>query len=347
MTDDLLTISAFARRVGLTPSALRFYDDCGLLRPAEVDEGNGYRYYAPEQDVRARLLRDLREIDLPLAEVRLVLDGSPSEAAAVVQAHLRTVEGRADAARRAAARILSTLNSKENTMSQERSVVLGGPELASAIRQVAPSAASTDDIPSLVCVQLELGEDEVTLVATDRYRLAVRKLQPLGFTGTPGSLLVRADELADLVRWAAAGVEVRIETSPTGTALVRDGEVRELHLVDEEFPAYQAILEGLTPPVCRVIVNRLGLLDLLGDGVVALSIDPDKLVVENSGHLDAVGSGTPIRIGFAAPLLAAALESSVGPDVLLELSTPDRPTVIRSADQGTFTTLVMPTLIEA
>jgi DNA polymerase-3 subunit beta len=349
MTDDLLTISSFARRVGLTPSALRFYDDCGLLRPAEVDEGNGYRYYAPEQDVRARLLRDLREIDLPLAEVRLVLDGSPSEAAAVVQAHLRTVEGRADAARGAAARILSALesDSKESNMPQERSVVLGGPELASAIRQVAPSAALTDDIPALVCVQLELGEDEVTLVATDRYRLAVRKLQPLGFTGTAGSLLVRADELAGLARWAAAGVEVRIESGPAGTALVRDGEVRELQLFDAEFPAYQAILEGLTPPVCRVIVNRLQLLDLLGDGVVALSIDPDKLVVENSGHLEAVGSGTPIRLGFAAALLTAALESSVGPDVLLELSAEDRPTVIRSADQGTFTTLVMPTLLGA
>jgi DNA polymerase-3 subunit beta len=351
MTDDLLTISSFARRVGLTPSALRFYDDCGLLRPAEVDEGNGYRYYAPQQDVRARLLRDLREIDLPLAEVRLVLDGSPGEAAAVVQAHLRTVEGRADAARRAAARILSALNShdsKENNMSQELSVVLGGPELASAIRQVAPSAAaSSDDIPALICVQLELGEDEVTLVATDRYRLAVRKLQPLGFTGTPGSLLVRADELAGLARWAAAGVEVRIETGPTGTALVRDGEVRELPVVDAEFPAYQAILEGLTPPVCRVIVNRLQLLDLLGDGVVVLSIDPDKLVVENSGHLEAIGSGAPVRLGFAASFLTAALESSVGPDVLLELCTPDRPVVIRSADQGTFTTLVMPTLIDA
>ncbi len=29
-TDDLLTISSFARRVGQTPSALRFYDDCGV-----------------------------------------------------------------------------------------------------------------------------------------------------------------------------------------------------------------------------------------------------------------------------------------------------------------------------
>ncbi len=66
-----LTISEFARLVGLAPSALRFYDDCGLLPPAEVDATNGYRYYDKSQQPRAQLLRDLREIDLPLADVRL------------------------------------------------------------------------------------------------------------------------------------------------------------------------------------------------------------------------------------------------------------------------------------
>ena len=284
MVDGLLAISGFARRVGLTPSALRFYDDCELLRPAVVDESNGYRYYAPDQEPRARLLRDLREIDLPLAEVRQVLDGGPVEAAAVVRDHLRTVEGKADAARRAAARILGSL------VPSERSVVLGGPELASAIRQVAPSAASTDEIPALACVQLELGEDEVTLVATDRYRLAVRKLHPDGFTGTPGAILVRADELTGLARWVAAAAEVRIETGPTGATLIRlDGsarpavgagevgldadEVRELDVRREEFPDYQGILQGLTPPTCRVVVDRLRLRGLLGDGLVVLGID--------------------------------------------------------------------------
>ncbi|WP_435848027.1 MerR family DNA-binding transcriptional regulator [Streptomyces decoyicus] len=42
-TEELLTIGAFARRVGLAPSALRFYDDCGVLRPARVDAVTGYR----------------------------------------------------------------------------------------------------------------------------------------------------------------------------------------------------------------------------------------------------------------------------------------------------------------
>ncbi|HJF76314.1 MAG TPA: MerR family DNA-binding transcriptional regulator, partial [Brevibacterium linens] len=39
MTDsDLMPIGAFARIVGLTASALRFYDDAGVLRPDHVDE---------------------------------------------------------------------------------------------------------------------------------------------------------------------------------------------------------------------------------------------------------------------------------------------------------------------
>ncbi|MEU0090148.1 MerR family transcriptional regulator, partial [Kribbella sp. NPDC006257] len=95
MTDELLTISAFARRVGLAPSALRFYDDCGLLRPAEVDEQNGYRYYSPSQEPRATLLRDLREIDLPLADVRVVLDEEAARGAAVASAAAHRVSTRA------------------------------------------------------------------------------------------------------------------------------------------------------------------------------------------------------------------------------------------------------------
>jgi DNA polymerase III subunit beta len=345
MTDELLTISAFARRVGLTPSALRFYDDCGLLRPAEVDEKNGYRYYAPDQEPRAALLRDLREIDLPLTEVRVVLDGNPNEAADAVRGHLRAVEGKADAARRAATRILTSLPAT----SYECGITLGGAELASAVRQVAAAAASTDEIPALACVLLELGEDEVTLVATDRYQLSIRKLHPIGFTGYPCQLLVRADELVKLARWAVGAAEVRIETGPGSAVLVRDGETRELPTVVDDFPAYQAILEGLAPPVCRVVVDRLRLLEILTDGTVALDIDPTALTVTGSdsvNRLEVIGSGEAVRLGFNAELLAAALSASVGPDALLEIVAQTRPVVVRSADQGTFTTLVMPTRLD-
>ncbi|MFE3626647.1 MerR family transcriptional regulator [Streptomyces goshikiensis] len=53
-TTKLLGISTFARRVGLAPSALRFYDDCRVLRPAWVDGATGYRFYSPAQEAPCR-----------------------------------------------------------------------------------------------------------------------------------------------------------------------------------------------------------------------------------------------------------------------------------------------------
>jgi DNA polymerase-3 subunit beta len=358
VVDDLVSISAFARRVGLTPSALRFYDDCGVLRPAVVDEGNGYRYYAPDQEPRARLLRDLREIDLPLPEVRRVLDGAAEAAGAVVEAHLRTVEQKAVSTRQAAQRILAGLSS---TTAKSPRVTLGGPELASAIRQVTPSAAPTDPrptngadphptadaeafLPALRCVRIELTEAEVTLVATDRYRLAVRKLHPQSFDGTPGAILVPAPALTELSRWLAAADTVELQAG-ADLILTTQTDTRTLASVDAEYPDYQLVLDNLEPAVCRVVVDRAGLAELLGaDEVVALSIQ-DATVAVGDRSIDAITTGAPTRIGFTTRLLAEALATGVGPDVLLEIHAPDRPVVIRSADQGTFTTLVMPNRI--
>ncbi|MGW1341772.1 DNA polymerase III subunit beta family protein [Kribbella sp. NPDC002412] len=343
-----LTISEFSRLVGLAPSALRFYDDCDVLPPAAVDETNGYRYYTPSQAPRARLLRSLREIGLPLPEVRTALDADPAALAAQIQTHLRTVEAKTTATRTAADHLLATLLSTRTT------ATLGGPELASALRQVTPTAATPTPTPGpeaelgalLECVLIELAPDEVSFVATDRYRLAVRTVQPVEFSGASARVLVPATELAGLTRWVAASEVVRLETRADGAVLTRDREARGLTVVSGEYPAYQGILDGLTPPTCRVVVDRAELRTALeGRDVVAFDIDPVELRIDGEVKLDVIGSGSA-RIGFTAGLLAAALEASVGPDVLLEIGASDRPVVVRSADQGTFTTLVMPARLD-
>ena len=45
----LMGSGEFARRARLSVKALRLYDRIGLLRPAEVEPGNGYRGYAANQ----------------------------------------------------------------------------------------------------------------------------------------------------------------------------------------------------------------------------------------------------------------------------------------------------------
>jgi DNA-binding transcriptional MerR regulator len=52
---------------GLSVSVLRFYDGAGVLTPASVDPDTGYRYYAPDQVVVARLVASLRRVGMPLA----------------------------------------------------------------------------------------------------------------------------------------------------------------------------------------------------------------------------------------------------------------------------------------
>ena len=69
----MLTIGRFADVSGLTVKALRYYDETGLLAPAHVDTGTGYRYYDPSQVASAVTIRQLRALELPLDEIRKVL----------------------------------------------------------------------------------------------------------------------------------------------------------------------------------------------------------------------------------------------------------------------------------
>ena len=75
---ELLSIGDFSRMTFLTVKALRHYHDVGLLEPARIDPHSGYRSYRPEQVAQARLIRRLRELDLPVEDVRTVL-AAPDE----------------------------------------------------------------------------------------------------------------------------------------------------------------------------------------------------------------------------------------------------------------------------
>jgi PPM family protein phosphatase len=68
--DDLMPIGEFSDRSGLSAKRLRTYAAEGLLAPAAVDPGSGYRYYSPGQLPDARLIDALRQAGVPLAEIR-------------------------------------------------------------------------------------------------------------------------------------------------------------------------------------------------------------------------------------------------------------------------------------
>jgi DNA-binding transcriptional MerR regulator len=347
---DELSISAFARRVGLTPSALRFYDDCGVLRPRRVDPATGYRYYAPGQEPRARLLADLRRAALPLPEARVVLDAPDPEARRVLESHLIRTSATAAATRTAIEKLLGDLPAPRPPQTR-----LDGPEFAGAVRQVAPAALHGDGPPGsevLRGVLVEIADGEVRVVATDRYRLSVRVLRPSEVTGAPARVVVGVPDLRELAAWAVRAAAVALEI-PEGedTLVLGDGaEERRATGIAGAFPDYAMVLDGLAAPRTRVITDRAALgaaLEARAEAAYArLTGTPDELRVHTDAHPDAalpaVRTGAPLDIAFAPAVLAAALSSGVGPDVLLEITSPAEPVVVRSADQGTFTTLAMP-----
>jgi PPM family protein phosphatase len=71
--DELMAIGEFSERSGLSARRLRTYAAEGLLAPAAVHPGTGYRYYSPDQLAEALLIDALRQADVSLADIRAFL----------------------------------------------------------------------------------------------------------------------------------------------------------------------------------------------------------------------------------------------------------------------------------
>ena len=108
----LLTIGEFARRSGLSVRALRLYDRIGLLTPAEVVPGNGYRRYARRQLYAGRLIALLRRLDMPLTEITEIIGAPGPEVAGRLAEYWTEVERRLTAQRELADRLVRNLASE-------------------------------------------------------------------------------------------------------------------------------------------------------------------------------------------------------------------------------------------
>ncbi|MFC8920414.1 MerR family transcriptional regulator [Streptomyces sp. NPDC057116] len=343
-----MPIGDFARRSGLTPSALRFYADCGLLRPAEVDPFTGYRYYGADQVPRAVTLRRLREAAMPLAVVGAVLDAGPDDAARLIDEHVATVLGEAAAAQRLAVTVKASLT----RVPAVPVTALKGPVLADAVEQVLTATAREPGMPVLGGLRVEATPEAVTLTATDRYRLSTRTLATGGPATTCWAATIDGDDLRAAVPEVRRSPLVRLEATPHGMWL-RLGERDDRHcrLVKERFPDHRQMLASLPEATTRVTVGKVPLLRALeehpGDRI-ALRVTGRGLDVLAAGGtgpegpVSAAVTGPDLRISFRLTTLYPAVSTAIGPDVLLDLRGPGRPVTIRSADRGDLTTLAMP-----
>ena len=92
----MLSIGRFSRASGFSIKTLRFYHDRGLLIPSCVDEQTGYRYYDDSNLERARIIAQLRKMELPLDQIKEILDRPDDECDVLdyLERHQRVIEAK-------------------------------------------------------------------------------------------------------------------------------------------------------------------------------------------------------------------------------------------------------------
>jgi DNA polymerase III sliding clamp (beta) subunit (PCNA family) len=234
-----------ARASGLSVSALRFYDGAGVLVPAEVDPDTGYRRYADDQLRAARLVASLRRVGMPLAEITAAVDGlaDPSAVRVLLEEHLRRLEDGLADARRELSHAHTLLMDLENPMTR---ITLPAAALAATIEAVRFAVGTDPGLPMLSGILFETSGNTLTLVATDRFRLAVASV-PAAVDGPPVRVVVPA-ELVD-----RAGRTGEITLGPD-QVILGDAVGKPL---DVDFPDYRRLVGEPDGPRITVDVADL------------------------------------------------------------------------------------------
>jgi DNA polymerase-3 subunit beta len=215
---------------------------------------------------------------------------------------------------------------------------IGSDAFASAVSQSATAAGRDDTLPALTGVRIEIDGETLTLVSTDRYRLAVRELR-----WTPArpdlsaAVLVPARALAETARALTAGAEVSIalalpgEEGAGGEGMIGfegAGRRTTTRLLGGDFPRYQSLLPNQVNSVAELAagpfaeaVKRVALV-AERNTAVRLSFSPGQLVLEaGTGDeaqavevIEASFEGDDIQIAFNPQYLLdglTALDSDV------------------------------------
>lgn len=242
---------------------------------------------------------------------------------------------------------------------------------ASAVAQVAVAAGRDDTLPILTGVRMELDGETLTMLATDRFRLAVREIPwrpdapDASFTA-----LVPARMLADTAKTVGAfdgEVTIALAKAAAGEGLIGfDGGARRTtsRLLDGEFPPVRRLIPPSFTATAQIAVSAL--VDTVKRiGIVAerstpirLSFSGDGLIVEASGAgdakaseaMDCTYSGEPMTIAFNHQYLLDGLASVGTPYALISFNDPKKPAVMVGAGAdgapvAGYTYLMMPVRI--
>ncbi|MBP2475524.1 DNA polymerase-3 subunit beta [Crossiella equi] len=219
-----------------------------------------------------------------------------------------------------------------------------------AVAQVAIAAGKDDTLPMLTGVRMEIEGEKVTLVATDRFRLALREFtwEPSGEVGET-ALLVPAKTLADAAKTlGGSGAKIELSLGSTDGLLGLSGSGRRTttRLLDAEFPKYRQLLpsEHAAAAVIEVapLVEAIKRVSLVAERGTQVRLEFTESALRLSAGGDDEGSaeeelpveltGDPLTIAFNPGYLLDGLGAMHTGKAQLTFTTPSRPALIKPVD---------------
>ncbi|MFI6675910.1 DNA polymerase III subunit beta [Kribbella sp. NPDC050470] len=236
--------------------------------------------------------------------------------------------------------------------------VVSGEAFSRAVHQVVSAAGRDDTLPVFTGIRLEIRGPRIELLATDRYRLAVRTVEwePVD-PGVEANALVPAKLLADVSK-AMAGHDVTLAlgSTRTGDGLIGfEGAGRRAtsRLIDGEFPKVRSLIPAPAAITSTVRVETAVLVEAAKRvALVAERTTPVRLTVaDGTATLDAGSgdeaqasesvevalTGESVSTGFNAGYLLDGLASIGAPVAHFAFTQPTKPanlTGLRSPDDA-------------
>ena len=223
--------------------------------------------------------------------------------------------------------------------------------LAEAVGQVAVAAGRDDTLPMLTGVRLEIAGSQLTLAATDRFRLAVRELDwSPEDPEQESAVLIPARALAEVAKTLGGTGTIALALSAGDGMLGVSGGGRRAttRLLDAEFPRFRQLIpaEHTSAAVLEVagLVESIKRVALVTDRVaqVRMEFGPSDLGADGlrlAAGGDDVGSaeeelpceldGEPLTIAFNPGYLLDALGALHTERAQLTFTTPNRPALVR------------------
>jgi DNA polymerase-3 subunit beta len=241
---------------------------------------------------------------------------------------------------------------------EEGSLKIPAAALEASIELVARAASKDDMRPVLTGVFVTASGKEMTMVATDSYRLAVKRTELEVELGGELEANIPARALRELGRILSSegAGETSISLLPNQAVFVAGSIFLSTRLIDGQFPNFRQLLPESYEHDVRLprsdfldVVRRVSQLaqrnaplrlSFESGGLTVAAETPD--VGDARETMPAAFEGEELEIGFNPEFLREGIESVQGDEILLRLISPLRPGLLEPVEGDDFRYLVMP-----